>query len=130
MTFSNLALTAETADSARMNEEMVDTMKAAGTIHSSEVEQAFRRVPRHPFLPGMNWGRVYEDEAIPTHFAEGTEKAISSSSQPTVMADDAGTASGVARDARAGDRAGTGYNAALMASLAGGGENVWAVDVG
>ncbi len=129
VTFSGLALTAKAADAARMNDEMVDRLKAAGTIQSSDVEQAFRRTPRHHFLPEVNRGRVYEDDAVATHFAEGTEWSISSSSQPTVMAlmlEQLRVAPGM-RVLEIG--AGTGYNAALLASLAGGGGNVWTVDV-
>lgn len=127
--FFEIALTAEAADADRMNDALVDNMKAAGTVQSPNVEQAFRRVPRHPFLPGMNWGRVYQDDAIPTHFADGTEISISSSSQPTVMAlmlEQLQVAPGM-RVLEIG--AGTGYNAALLAILAGGGGNVWTVDV-
>jgi protein-L-isoaspartate(D-aspartate) O-methyltransferase len=129
VTFSGLALTAKAADAAQMNDEMVDRLKAVGTIQSPDVEQAFRRTPRHHFLPKVNRGRVYEDDAVATHFAEGTERSISSSSQPTVMAlmlEQLQVEPGM-RVLEIG--AGTGYNAALLASLVGGGENVWTVDV-
>ncbi len=129
VTFSALALTAAEADAGGMNDALIDSLKAEGTIRSPSVEEAFRRVPRHHFLPGLNWGRVYQDDAIPTHFADGTEISISSSSQPTVMAlmlEQLGAAPGM-RVLEVG--AGTGYNAALLAQLAGDGENVWTVDV-
>jgi len=128
-TFSGLTLTAEPADADKMNDALVDDMKAAATLRSPAIEQAFRRIPRHFFLPGMNWGRVYHDDAIGTHFADGTEIAVSSSSQPTVMAlmlEQLGVEPGM-RVLEIG--AGTGYNAGLLATLAGGGENVWTVDV-
>lgn len=128
-TFSGLTLTAKVADANGMNDELVDQMKAAATIQSPEVEQAFRRVPRHHFLPGMNWGRVYQDDAIATHFADGTEVSISSSSQPTIMAlmlEQLQVSPGM-RVLEVG--AGTGYNAALLAQLIGSSENVWTVDV-
>lgn len=127
--FSGLTLTAKVADAERMNDAMIDSLKAAGTIQSPEVEQAFRRVPRRHFLPGMNWGRIYQDDAIATHFADGTEVSISSSSQPTIMAlmlEQLQVSPGM-RALEIG--AGTGYNAALLAQLTGSGENVWAVDV-
>ena len=129
VTFSGLTLTAETADAEGMNDALIDSLKAAGTIRSPSVEEAFRRVPRHHFLPGINWGRAYQDDAIATHFADGMEVSISSSSQPTIMAlmlEQLQVASGM-RVLEVG--AGTGYNAALLAQLAGGGENVWAVDM-
>ncbi|MDQ2800386.1 MAG: methyltransferase domain-containing protein, partial [Armatimonadota bacterium] len=108
---------------------LIDSLKAAGTIHSPPVEEAFRRVPRHHFLPDLNWGRVYQDDAIATHFADGTEVSISSSSQPTIMAlmlEQLQVSPGM-RVLEVG--AGTGYNAALLAQLAGSGDNVWTVDV-
>jgi len=129
VTFSALMLTAEEADAEGMNDALVDSLKAAGVIQSPQVERAFRRVPRHHFLPGINWGRVYQDDAIATHFADGTEISISSSSQPTIMAlmlEQLQVTPGM-RVLEVG--AGTGYNAALLAQLAGGGENVWTVDV-
>ncbi len=128
-TFSDFYLTAEEADAGKMNDVLVDTLKEASAIRSSEVERAFRRVARHHFLPEVNWGRVYQDDAIATHFAEGTEVSVSASSQPTIMAlmlEQLQVAPGM-RVLEIG--AGTGYNAALLAQLAGGGENVWAVDV-
>lgn len=129
VTFSALALTAAETGAGSMNDALIDSLKAEGTIHSPSVEEAFRRVPRHHFLPGINGGRVYQDDAIATHFAEGTEVSISSSSQPTIMAlmlEQLQVAPGM-RILEVG--AGTGYNAALLAQLAGGGENVWTVDM-
>ncbi len=128
-TFSSLTLTSEEANADGMNDALVKKLKADGAIHSPAVESAFHRVSRHHFLPDLNWGRVYQDEAIATHFADGTEVSISSSSQPTIMAlmlEQLQVAPGM-RVLEVG--AGTGYNAALLAQLAGGGENVWTVDV-
>ena len=128
-TFSGFSLAAEPADAGQMNDALVDSLKAAGTIQSSALEHAFRSVARHHFLPKVNWGRVYQDDAIATHFAEGGEVSVSASSQPTVMAlmlEQLEVAPGM-RVLEIG--AGTGYNAALLARLAEGGENVWAIDV-
>lgn len=129
VTFSALALTAAETGAGSMNDALIDSLKAAGVIHSPPVEEAFRRVPRHHFLPEINWGRVYQDDAIATHFADGTAISISSSSQPTIMAlmlEQLQVAPGM-RVLEVG--AGTGYNAALLTQLAGGGENVWTMDV-
>ncbi len=128
-TFSGLTLMAEEADGESMNDALVHSLVAAGTIHSPQVEEAFRRVPRHHFLPETNWGQVYRDDVVATHFADGTEVSISSSSQPTIIAlmlEQLQVAPGM-RVLEVG--AGTGYNAALLAQLAGGGDHVWAVDV-
>ena len=127
--FSGLRLTAEPASAEAMNNRLVDAMKSEGCAQSPAVEQAFRAVPRHFFLPRRNWGEVYRDEAIPTHFAEGTQVPISSSSQPTMMAimlEQIQTTPGM-RVLEIGT--GTGYNAALLAHLLGDPNDVWTVDV-
>ncbi len=129
VSFSGMKLTAEPVSAEKMNNCLVDAMKADGHAQSPAVEWAFRAVPRHFFLPSRNWGEVYRDDAIPTHFAEGTERPISSSSQPTMMAimlEQLQTLPGM-RILEIGT--GTGYNAALLAHLIGDPSNVWTVDV-
>ncbi len=129
VSFSGLRLTAEPVNAEEMNNRLVDAMKAGGYAQSPAVEQAFRAVPRHFFLPSRNWGEVYRDEAIPTHFAEGIEIPISSSSQPTMMAimlEQLQITPGM-RVLEIGT--GTGYNAALLAHLIGDPSGVWTVDV-
>lgn len=129
VSFSGLRLTAEPASAEAMNNHLVDAVKAGGYAQSPAVEQAFRAVPRHFFLPRRNWGEVYRDEAIPTHFKEGTQISISSSSQPTMMAimlEQLQITPGM-RVLEIGT--GTGYNAALLAHLIGDPSNVWTVDV-
>ncbi len=129
VSFSSMRLTAEPASAEGMNNRLVDAMKAGGYAQSPAVEQAFRAVPRHFFLPSRNWGEVYRDEAIPTHFAEGTQVSISSSSQPTMMAimlEQLQITPGM-RVLEIGT--GTGYNAALLAHLLGDPSGVWTVDV-
>jgi protein-L-isoaspartate(D-aspartate) O-methyltransferase len=70
------------------------------------------------FLPGVEPGRIYHDDAVTTQAGPGG-MTTSSSSQPSIMA------SMLAQlDPRPGDRvleigAGTGYNAALLAHLVG-----------
>ena len=129
VSFSSLTLVGEAMDKSRMNDRLVDRMKASGEVRSPAVEQAFRAVPRHHFLPGQNWGTAYRDDAIVTHHADGTEEAISSSSQPTMMAimlEQLQVEPGM-RVLEIG--AGTGYNAALLSKLTGDPALVWTVDV-
>ncbi|GAA0950996.1 hypothetical protein GCM10009560_71210 [Nonomuraea longicatena] len=95
---------------------------------SAPVVAALREVPRHLFLPGMDPREAYRDEPIVTK-RDDSGLPISSSSQPAIMA--------VMLDqlrVRPGDRvleigAGTGYNAALLACLAGPGGEVVSVDI-
>ena len=79
------------------------------------VLDAFARVPRHRFLPGVPLGVAFSDDAIVTRDVGGVP--TSSSSQPSLMARMLALL-----DVRPGDRVleigtGTGYNAALLAAL-------------
>jgi protein-L-isoaspartate(D-aspartate) O-methyltransferase len=102
-------------------------MCRAGRLRSPAVEEAFRAVPRHLFLPDVPVERAYADEAVAVQVVDGV--ATSSASQPSMMA-----IMLEQLDIRPGHRvleigAGTGYNAALMAHLVGPGGTVTAVDI-
>ena len=111
-----------------LQQKLVDRLLETGRIQSAAVEAAFRAVPRHLFLPGFDLGRVYSDVAIPTkQLADG--QAISSSSQPAMMA-----IMLEQLDLKPGQRvleigAGSGYNAALLAHLVGPSGSVITVDI-
>ncbi len=111
------------ADNApALQQALVDKLKSDGHIRSAAVEAAFRVVPRHLFVPGIPLDDVYRDQSIPTKRVDGL--AVSSSSQPAIMAimlEQLGLEPGH-RVLEIG--AGTGYNAALMAHLVGSGEVV------
>jgi protein-L-isoaspartate(D-aspartate) O-methyltransferase len=82
---------------------------------SDAVLDAFARIPRHLFLPGVPLDAVYADDAVVTRDEGGVP--TSSSSQPSLMARMLDQL-----DVRPGDRvleigAGTGYNAAILAAL-------------
>jgi protein-L-isoaspartate(D-aspartate) O-methyltransferase len=96
---------------------LVAALRRAG-VAPDRVIDAFARVPRHAFLPGVDPADVYVDDAVVTH-REDSGIPTSSSSQPSLMA------SMLARlDVPPGARvlevgAGTGFNAALLADLVG-----------
>lgn len=111
-----------------MRDALVDKLARDGHVRTPRVEAAFRSVPRHLFVPGVPLERVYVDESIPTKKnAEGG--AISSSSQPAIMA-----IMLEQLELQPGQRvlevgAGTGYNAALLAFLVGEHGRVTTVDL-
>ncbi len=136
----------------RANQEMVDRLIAQEALWSPRLIDAFRQTPRHRFLERLyQHGRdgawrevdvtalgpaeislVYSDRALTTRLSPvppGTAPVpISSSSQPSLMAqmlEDLRPAPGL-RVLEVG--AGTGYNAALLAHVVGPG-NVVSVDV-
>lgn len=125
------------------NRQLVDQLIARGALWSRPVIAAFRATPRHRFLdrvfhfhrqhgwreitthtPGRSELRLlYSDRALTTRLSEGSADRpavpISSSSQPSLMAqmlEDLRLAPGQ-RTLEIG--AGTGYNAALLAALTG-----------
>jgi protein-L-isoaspartate(D-aspartate) O-methyltransferase len=135
------------------NEQMVDRLIAEGALWSAPLVAAFRATPRHRFIdrvfhyhrrsgrwrevitrdPGPEEVRlVYADRALITRVGSarpgGPELPISSSSQPSLMAqmlEDLQLERGQ-RVLEVG--AGTGYNAALLAHVAGPGQ-VLSIDV-
>ncbi|GAA2910801.1 hypothetical protein GCM10010517_77310 [Streptosporangium fragile] len=109
-----------------LREELVARVRTRGI--SEAVTDALRAVPRHVFLPELPAENVYQDDPIVTkRDADGLP--ISSSSQPAIMAlmlDQLGVEPGH-RVLEIG--AGTGYNAALLAHLAGPRGRVVSVDI-
>jgi protein-L-isoaspartate(D-aspartate) O-methyltransferase len=109
-------------DLAAPHQAYVDQLKRWGVIRTPLVEAAFRAIPRHLFVPGFPLAEVYSDRAI-------NIKPGASSSQPTVyamMLEQLQLAPGH-RVLEIG--AGTGYNAALMASIVGESGQVITIDI-
>jgi protein-L-isoaspartate(D-aspartate) O-methyltransferase len=106
---------------------LVRALLRDGTLHSGPVELAFRRVPRHLFLPDVPLDVVYRDTHVPTKLQGG--EIISSSSQPAIMA--------IMLEQLALEPgqnvlevgAGTGYNAALLAEIVGPEGRVTSIDL-
>lgn len=127
---------------ARLRRQLVETLRQAGALKTPALEQAFLRMPREPFVPcfyeqetadhSMGWKlvcaddldredyltAVYRNQSLVTKLDE-RHWPVSSSSQPAVMAKML-----EALDVQPGQRVleigtGSGYNAALLATLTG-----------
>ncbi|HYK85220.1 MAG TPA: methyltransferase domain-containing protein, partial [Ktedonobacteraceae bacterium] len=112
---------------ATLREALINRLKGQGVIHTREVEEALRAVPRHLFVPEVDVETAYSDAYVVTKWKDG--QAISSSSQPHIMA-----MMLEMLDLRPGQRvleigAGTGYNAALMAHIVGESGRVVTIDL-
>ena len=112
----------------QMRERLAAQVTAANQMISEPVAAALRDVPRHLFLPELRPEVAYTDDAIVTKRDEAG-RAISSSSQPAMMA-----IMLVQLDLAPGQRvleigAGTGYNAALMKHIIGASGQVTSVDI-
>ncbi|MGH3778250.1 MAG: methyltransferase, FxLD system [Pseudonocardiaceae bacterium] len=113
---------------AELRGKLVDELCEWEPFRVATVENAMRTVPRHVFLPGTPVEEAYSHGNVVTH--RGSEGvAVSSASA-------AGTVAGMLQqlEVRPGDRvleigAGTGYNAALLARLAGPEGEVTTVDI-
>ena len=119
---------ADVTEPSELRQRLVAGLRASGALHDDRVAAALTDVPRHAFLPGIEPARAYQDDAVITKMdAEG--RPISSSSQPAIMALMLQQLA-----VQPGHRvleigAGTGYNAALLAHLAGGSGEVTTVDL-
>ena len=104
----------ENVDISQMIDALISVIRENGSLKSAAVEQAFRNVPRHLFLPNEPLEQVYQDIPIIVKTSEEGE-GTSASSQPSIMAvmlEQLELQPGM-RVLEIG--AGTGYNAAIMA---------------
>lgn len=95
---------------------MVERLQASGVLKTAEVVRALSAVPRHRFVPEVTSAVAYADQAVMVKYGSNGSP-ISSLSQPTIVA-----AMLELLEAEEGDRVlevgtGTGYNAALLASV-------------
>ncbi|HEY6236584.1 MAG TPA: methyltransferase domain-containing protein [Candidatus Elarobacter sp.] len=106
---------------------LVDLLRDRGAVRTGRVAAAFRRVPRHVFVPDVAPEDVYTDRSIAIKLQDGIP--ISSSSQPAIMAEmiEMLALHGGERVLEIG--AGTGYNAALLAELVGPSGSVVTIDL-
>lgn len=106
---------------------LTDRLRAQGAIRSPEVAKAFQAVPRHIFIPGEPLEWAYADDSVVTkRDAQGV--AMSSVSAPwlqATMLEQARISAGM----RVLEIGSGGYNAALIAELAGPAGEVTTVDI-
>lgn len=119
---------ASTASADELRTKLADRLCKNNTIRTAPVEAAFRRVPRDLFLPDVDIQEAYADESIYTKH-DGTGARISAASQPKIVA-----MMLEQLQIEPGHRvlelgAGTGYNAALMATITGEAGHITTIDV-
>jgi protein-L-isoaspartate(D-aspartate) O-methyltransferase len=112
----------ERGELQRLRDVLVDDLVAREYIRTKAVEDAFRAVPRHVFVPHVPAETAYSDRSV--HIS-----ATSSSSQPAIMAamlEQLALEPGM-RVLEIG--AGSGYNAALIAKIVGTRGHVVTIDI-
>ena len=116
------------AEIQKFQQTLVEQLKKENNIKTPGVEEAFMKVGRHLFLPEEPLQKVYSDVAIVKKRGE-EGRWTSSSSQPAIMA-----VMLEQLDLKPGQRVleigtGTGFNAALIASIVGPTGKVVTVDI-
>jgi protein-L-isoaspartate(D-aspartate) O-methyltransferase len=112
---------------ARLRAEMVALLTERGSVSDPRVIAALESVPRHLFVPGSELAEAYGDQAIVTHLRDGVP--TSSASQPAIVAIMLEQLQAPAGGSVLEIGAGTGYNAALLATLVGSSGRVVTVDI-
>jgi len=116
------------AEAVRLRDALIDELKTRNMLRSEQVETALRAVPRHLFVPGTPLDRAYANDVVLTK-RDRYDAPISAASQPSIVAlmlEQLGVERGH-NILEIG--AGTGYNAALLARLAGPQGRVTTIDV-
>jgi protein-L-isoaspartate(D-aspartate) O-methyltransferase len=119
---------ASVASADELRAKLADRLVKDNTVRTAAVEAAFRQVRRDLFLPGIPLRDAYADEPVYTKH-DGIGTRISAASQPKIVA-----MMLEQLQIQPGQRilelgAGTGYNAALMATATGETGQVTTVDV-
>lgn len=75
----------EALDPAALRHELVDRLRNKRLFANESVAVAFETIPRHLFLPQVDPGLAYRDQAIPLKTGSAGE-TLSSATQPAMMA--------------------------------------------
>jgi protein-L-isoaspartate(D-aspartate) O-methyltransferase len=115
-------------DAATLRQQMLTRVRGQVAALGEPVMMALRSVPRHQFIPDVPVDQAYVDDAIIIK-RDQQGAPVSSASQPTIMAImlEQLTVSPGQRVLEIGT--GSGYNAALLAHLAGPDGQVFSVDI-
>ena len=126
-----MTVTAPAASPEHLNQLMIDAIAAARPVGTRDprVLAAIRAVPRHAFVPGADLADAYNPDLAVITKRGPAGAALSCASVPYLVA-----AMLEQLDVREGHRvfeagAGTGWNAALLATLAGPGGHVSTIDI-
>ncbi len=117
----------DTPESTRLREALIHRLTHQATLRDPRIAAALRAVPRHAFVPDTSLEHSYQDTVVPVKYAG--DEPVSTLSQPSaivVMLEQLHLEPGM-RVLEIGT--GTGYNAALLAELAGPEGQVTTVDI-
>lgn len=111
----------------QLRDDLVDALRGAGHITSSEVERAFRTVPRHLFAPGVTLEAAYAQGIVVVKKDDRgtTTSSVSAPEIQALMLEQANLAPGM----RVLEVGSGGFNAALIAELVGASGQVTTVDI-
>jgi protein-L-isoaspartate O-methyltransferase len=126
-----MTMTAPAASPEHLNQVMIDAIAAARPVSTSDprVLDAIRAVPRHAFVPGASLADAYNPDLAVITKRDTGGKSLSRASVPCLVG-----AMLEQLDVRDGHRvfeagAGTGWNTALLTTLAGPGGHVTTIDI-
>ena len=126
-----MTVTAPAAIPEHLNQLMIDAIAAARPVGTSDprVLDAIRAVPRHAFVPGASLADAYNPDLAVITKRDSGGRSLSCASVPSLVG-----AMLEQLDVRDGHRvfeagAGTGWNAALLATLAGPSGRVSTIDI-
>lgn len=119
---------ASAASADELRAKLADRLVKDNTVRTPAVQNAFRQVPRDLFLPGIPLPEAYADEPVYTKH-DGTGARISAASQPKIVATMLEQLQIQPGHRVLESGAGTGYNAALMATITGEAGHVTTIDI-